>query len=100
MARLRNKNYDFAMGMLIAVKYTGFVTQYYFTVHIHTISRLQNRFARGTIMADRPRSGRPRVTTPRQDRFLQRLTFTRTFFKKPICPKAMLFMKLLVLNVQ
>ena len=36
-----------------------------------TISRLWNRFRQSGSTADAPRSGRPRVTTPAQDRFIQ-----------------------------
>ena len=35
-----------------------------------TISRLLNRFQQTGNVADRPRSGRPRKNTPREDRFL------------------------------
>ena len=38
--------------------------------HESTISRLLNRFQQTGNVADRPRSGRPRKTTPREDRFL------------------------------
>ena len=78
MARLSNQNRDFAIGMLIAGKSIGFVSQH-FNVHRNTISRLQNRVnARGTT-TDRPRSGRPRVTTPRQVRFIQRIRLRERF---------------------
>ena len=38
--------------------------------HESTISRLENRFQQTGNVADRPRSGRLRKTTPREDRFL------------------------------
>ena len=38
--------------------------------HESTISRLLNRFQQTGNAADRPRSGRPRKTTPREDRLL------------------------------
>ena len=38
--------------------------------HESTISRLLNRFQQTGNVADRPRSGRPRKTTPPEDRFL------------------------------
>ena len=38
--------------------------------HESTISRLMNRFQQTGNVADRPRLGRPRKTTPREDRFL------------------------------
>ena len=42
----------------------------HFQCHESTISRLLNRFQQTGNVADRPRSGRPRKTTPREDRFL------------------------------
>ena len=39
-----------------------------FNVHFTTVYRLQQRFAARGVTDDRPRSRRPRVTTPRQDR--------------------------------
>ena len=42
----------------------------HFQCHETTISRLLNRFQQTGNFADRPRSGRPRTTTPRGDRFL------------------------------
>ena len=39
--------------------------------HKSTISRLMNRFQQTGNVADRPRSGRPRKTTPPRDRFLK-----------------------------
>ena len=45
-------------------------------VHQTTVHRLQGRFVHFGNTNDRPRSGRPRVTTARQDR-LMRLTHLR-----------------------
>ena len=42
----------------------------HFQRHDSTISRLLNRFKQTGNVADRPRSGRPRKTTTREDRFL------------------------------
>ena len=42
----------------------------HFGVHIRTIERLVQRLRVTGRVNDRPRSGRPRVTTPRQDRFM------------------------------
>ena len=79
MARLSSRNHDFAIGKLIVEKSIGFVSKH-FNVHTNTISRLQNRLnARGTTTVDRPGSGRPRVTTPRQDQFIQRLHLRERF---------------------
>ena len=43
---------------------------WHFQRHESTISRLLNRFQQTGNVADRPRSRRPRKTTPREDRFL------------------------------
>ena len=42
----------------------------HFNVHTNTIGRMWNRFRATETIDDRPRSGRPRVTTPRQDRYI------------------------------
>ena len=42
----------------------------HFQRHESTISRLPNRFQQTGNVADRPRSGTPRKTTPREDHFL------------------------------
>jgi len=39
-----------------------------FGVHRSTVSCLQSKFRETNTVADRPRAGRPRVTTLRQDR--------------------------------
>lgn len=49
-------------------------------VNRSTISRLYARIRQTGTSADRPRSGRPRVTTPRQDRYI-RLTHLRHRFR-------------------
>lgn len=43
-----------------------------FNCHIATVYRLQHRFLATGTTADRHRSGRPLVTTPRQDRYIFR----------------------------
>ena len=43
----------------------------HFQHHESTISRLLNRFQQTGNVVDGPRSGRPRETTPREDRFLR-----------------------------
>jgi len=40
-------------------------------VHRSTIIRLQSKFRETNTVADRPRAGRPRVTTLRQDRTIR-----------------------------
>ena len=58
-----------AIGMLTAGMSARDVARH-FRRHESTISRLLNRFQQTWNVADRPRSGRPRKTTPREDRFL------------------------------
>ena len=58
-----------AIGMLTAGMSATDVARH-FQRHDSTISRLLNRFQQTVNVADQPRSGRPRKTTPREDRFL------------------------------
>ena len=58
-----------AIGMLTTGMSAGDVARH-FQRHESTISRLLNRFQQPGNVADRPRSGRPRKTSPREDRFL------------------------------
>ena len=58
-----------AIGMLTAGISTRDVARH-FQRHESTIGRLLNRFQQTRNVVDRPRSGRPRKTTPREDRFL------------------------------
>ena len=57
-----------AIGMLTAGMSAREVAQH-FQRHESTKSRLLNRFQQTRNVADRPRSGRPCKTTPREDRF-------------------------------
>ena len=57
------------IGMLTSGMSARDVAQH-FQRHESTISRLLNRFQQTGNVADRPRSGRPRKTTLREDRFL------------------------------
>ncbi|XP_071088871.1 uncharacterized protein [Haliotis cracherodii] len=50
-----------------------------FNVNVRTIYRLQHRHNTTKASEDRPRSGRPRVTTPRQDRFIIRQLLQNRF---------------------
>ena len=58
-----------AIGMLTASMSARDVARH-FQRHESTISRLLNRFQQTENVEDRPRSGRPRKTTPKEDRFL------------------------------
>ena len=58
-----------AIGMLTAGMSARDVARL-FQRHESTVSRLLNRFQQFGNVADRPRSGRPRKTMPREDRFL------------------------------
>ena len=58
-----------AIGMLTTGMSARDVARH-FQCHESTISRLLNRFQQTGHVPDRSRSGRPRKTTPREDRFL------------------------------
>ena len=63
MPRLTPAERERAVGLLTA----GEVS---FNVYLETIYRLQQRFTATGVTDDRPRTGRPRVTTQRQDRHI------------------------------
>ena len=66
---MRFEQHERAIGMLTAgISARDVVRQFH--GHESTISRLLNRFQPTGNVEDRPRSGRPRKTTPREDRFL------------------------------
>ena len=58
-----------AIGMLTAGMSARYVARH-FQRHEPTMSRLLNRFQQTGNVVDRSRSGRPRKTTPWEDRFL------------------------------
>ena len=70
---LSANNRSQALGMLRAGQSTRQVAAV-FGVAQSTISRLLQRFNATNSVADRRRSGRPRVTTGRQDRYLRNMT--------------------------
>ena len=70
MPRLNAAERNIAIGRLEAGQSQNAVAQH-FQVHRSTISRLWNRYTRYNSTEDRPRSGRPRVTTPAQDRYIR-----------------------------
>ena len=70
MPSLRAAARENAIGRLQAGQRQADVT-HALNVLQSTISRLWNRFRQSGSTADAPRSGRPRVTTPAQDRFIR-----------------------------
>jgi len=68
--KLSNEQRAHAVGMLEAGVNQAVVARE-FGVHRSTISRLQSKFRETNTVADRPRAGRPRVTTLRQDRTIR-----------------------------
>jgi hypothetical protein len=52
----------------------------HFHCHKSTLCRLRNRFQQTGNVADRSRSGKPRKTTPREDRFLTTSSRRNRFF--------------------
>ena len=81
MPRLDNSTRERAIGMLQAGATQVDVARRYNVARI-TIYRLWQRYLTTNTTADRPRSGRPRVTTPRHDRFI-RLCHLRNRFETP-----------------
>ena len=59
-----------AIGMLQA-NMTPMIVDKQFRCHVRTIGRLKNRFRPNGTTSHRPRSGRRRVSTRRQDRAIQ-----------------------------
>ena len=70
MPPLDNSSRDRVVGMLELGASQADIAQR-FGVSRMTISRLWRRFQTTNSTADRPRSGRPRVTTPRQDHMIR-----------------------------
>lgn len=75
MPRLSEPERNQAIGMLRAGMTAREVARR-FNVHECTVCRLHTRFRQTHVVSDRPRSGRPRVTTAEQDRHI-RLTHLR-----------------------
>ena len=71
-----------AIGMLTAGCSQRDVAQE-FNVHPSTICRLLNRFRTTGNVSDRQRSGRPRKTTVRQDRFIVTTSRRNRFMAAP-----------------
>uniref|UniRef100_A0A674DDV1 Transposase Tc1-like domain-containing protein n=1 Tax=Salmo trutta TaxID=8032 RepID=A0A674DDV1_SALTR len=59
-----------ALGMLQGGMRTADVA-WAINCNVHTVRRLRQRYRETGRTADRPRSGRPRVTTPTQDRYIR-----------------------------
>lgn len=70
MPRLMEEHRNRAIGRLEAGQSQSAVARH-FHVSQSTISRLWQRYRVHNSTRDRPRSGRPRVTTPAQDRFIR-----------------------------
>ena len=70
MPRLTNDQRNIAIGRLQAGETHSAVSRL-LNVHLTTISRLWDRFTQNGNVRDRPRSGRPRVTTDAQDRYIR-----------------------------
>lgn len=82
MPRLPQNFREQAIGMLTAGRSQTQIARH-FGVARSTICRLQHRFRQTGSTRDRPRPGAPRVTTPRQDRYI-RLTHLRNRFQTAV----------------
>ena len=69
MARLTEVQRGQAIQMLMQGQLQNQVARH-FGVNVSTIERLVRRLRETGRLADRPRSGRPRVTSRRQDRYI------------------------------
>ena len=69
MPRLNNDERNHAIGMLNAGMSATVVSRHFGCIR-KTIERLRRRFSVTGNVADRPRSGRPRVTTAADDRYI------------------------------
>ena len=72
MPRLDAATRNIAIGRIQAGESQNVVARDY-NVHCSTISRLWQRYQQQGTTDDRPRSGRPRVTTAAQDRYIRLL---------------------------
>ena len=79
MPKLSPVQHERAIGMLHANVTPSLVVKW-FGCHVRTIERLRNRFLVTGTTTYRPRSGRPRVTTPCQDRYI-RMPHLRSRFR-------------------
>ena len=70
MPRLNAADRNIAIGRLEAGESQSAVARHY-NVHQSTISRLWDRYVTTNSTRDRQRTGRPRVTTPAQDRYIR-----------------------------
>ena len=70
MPRVNAHLREHALGMLQGGMRTANVAR---AIHfnVHTVRRLRRRYRETGQTADHPRSGRPRVTTPAQDRYIR-----------------------------
>ena len=94
MLKLNNDERNQAIGMLNAGTPATVVSQHFGCTR-KTIERLRRRFRVTGNVADRPRSGRPRVTTAADDRYIvlqhlrnKRLTTAATGRQYGIHPQA------------
>jgi transposase len=76
--KLNNEQRAIALGQFQAGRRVADVAAQ-FNVVPRTIRNLHARFAQTSHVKDRPRSGRPKVTTPRQDNFIRNYTLRNRF---------------------
>lgn len=89
MARLTNAERERAIGMILAGTSKIDIARLFGCSHV-TIHALWNRYQQTGSVADRQRPGRPRVTTPREDRRI-RLTHLRNRYQTARSTSRILF---------
>ena len=79
VTKLTHVERERAKGMLQS-NVTPSVAAKQFRCHVRTIGRLMNRFQQTWTTSDRPRPGRPRVLTRRQDRDIRTSHLCNRFY--------------------
>ena len=83
VTKLTHVERERAIGMLQAYV-TSSVAAKQFRCHVSTIERLKNLFQKTWTTSDRPRPGRPRVLTRRQDRDIRTSYLCNRFYLKTV----------------
>ena len=83
VTKLEHLECERAIGMLKA-NVTSLVVAKRFRCHVRTIGRLKNRFQESGTKSNRPRPGRRRVSTQRQDRDIRTSHLCNRFYLESV----------------